>query len=95
MPICPNCDVAYLDGESHNCGDRTGERPSVNWSTLGGAVSGGIVGIVLVAALFAGLGEPWFIIKAVFLGAPFGAALGAVIGARRASQKHRAHSIHP
>jgi hypothetical protein len=56
-------------------------------------VSGGIVGIVLVAALFAALGEPWFIIKAVFFGAPFGAALGAVIHARRASQKHRARSI--
>ena len=88
MPICPNCDLAYLDGESHHCGDRTDQRPSANWVTLGGAVSGAIAGIVLVTVVsIMADGGPYPILLGLVFGAPFGALIGALVGARRAARK--------
>ena len=88
LPICPDCDVAYLDGESHRCGDRTGAPPSANWITMGGALSGAIAGIVLVTTLsIMANNEPYPIILGVVFGGPFGAVIGALVAARRASRK--------
>ena len=49
MPICPRCNVAYLDSETHTCGadlwPKTGQFP---WRLLGYIVLG------LVVAYFVG-----------------------------------------
>ena len=90
MPICPNCDVAYLDEESHTCGGRAGESWFIAWRTLGGAACGAIGGFVLMTILcdvIKGARNIWCVFAGAVLGVPVGAAIGAVIADRRVSRR--------
>jgi hypothetical protein len=90
MPICPNCDVAYLDGESHKCGQTGGMSRFVVWRTLRGAACGAVGGLVLMTILcdvIEGGRNIWCVLAGAVIGVPIGAAVGAVIAGRRASRR--------
>jgi hypothetical protein len=78
MPICPNCRIAYLDGEAHRCTRRT---------SVGGAVAGTLAGAVigfLLATVGYGTitGSNLSCVVGLFVGAPLGGLVGAVVGSR-------------
>jgi hypothetical protein len=90
LPICPNCDVAYLDGESHTCGGTTGMSWSVAWRTLAGAACGAVGGFVLMTILcdvIKGARNIWCVLEGAALGVPISAAVGSVIAGRRGSRR--------
>ena len=90
MPICPNCEVAYVDGESHACGGTTSVSAAVVWRTLGGAACGTVVGFVLMTILcdlIEGARSIWCVLGDAAIGVRIGAAVGAVIAVRRVSRR--------
>ena len=90
MPICPECDVAYLDGESHTCGGKTGTLASVVWRTLGGAACGAVAGFLLMTILcdvIEGARNIWCVLAGAVIGVPIGAAVGSVIGDRSVGRR--------
>jgi len=77
MPICPNCKVAYMDGESHTC-------LAKSQSTLGalaGLVAGAALGFVvcLIPIFLFANGSAQAPLLAIFIGAPVGALVGAIV----------------
>jgi len=91
MPICPNCDVAYLDGESHSCGGTTGMSWSVVYRTLAGAACGAVGGFALMTLILCdairGTRNIWCVLDGAMIGGPIGAAVGSVIAGRIVSRR--------
>jgi hypothetical protein len=90
MPTCPECQLAYLEGESHRCAEAIGEPLSVASITLGHAAGGAIAGAILFTILcitLDGTGGPTCFLFGGVIGAPVGVAIGALVGARRARRK--------
>ena len=90
VPVCPHCDVAYLDGESHRCGGKTRRPRSVVWVTLRGAAFGAVGGL-LVMTIFCdvvdGARNIWCVLFGAVIGVPLGAAVGALVGGREGKSR--------
>jgi hypothetical protein len=80
MPVCPRCDTAYLDDESHKCEprNRLGEALGIVFGTLLGALAGFCLDF---------LPQNGGTLAAIFT-VPIGAVLGAVMGYRAAARQH-------
>jgi hypothetical protein len=77
MAICPKCRTAYLDGESHRCDP----KGSGIIGTLVGALAGAGCGVLLVIFADVVFHSDGWAYGAFYLGVPFGAIVGALIGA--------------
>jgi hypothetical protein len=91
MPICPNCQMAYLPGESHHCerdNRPTGQPLSPGWRAVAVACWGAGVGGVAMFGLCMATNSfgPGCVVAGLISGAPIGACVGAVIGYRRATR---------
>jgi hypothetical protein len=85
MPVCPRCDVAYLDSETHKC-EPTASQWAVGAGVVAGVVTGGAFGFVvcLFGFALASGGDAQSGLGALFIGTPVGAIIGAIIGWRAA-----------
>lgn len=78
MPVCGRCDVAYLEGETHQCAGRRASMLGAAGGVVLGAVSGAILSfLAYVFATGTRIGA-----TVMLLGIPAGAILGAVWGSR-------------
>ena len=77
MPVCPKCRTAYLDGESHQCGP----KGSGIIRTLAGALTGVACGVLAMVLAYVVFHSGEWAYGAFYLGIPFGAIVGALIGA--------------
>ena len=92
MPLCPKCDIAYLDGETHTCPPRRTGRARVLLAAyvVGGAILGTLVVWILIAALIYDKPEAVLVLAlAPYLGVPLGGWVGWSLGARRFPKTHR------
>jgi MFS family permease len=86
VPICPKCDVAYLDGETHICPpSRTArERGLLAAYVAGGVILGTVVATTLLVAWINDRPGGHFVLGlGPFFGAPLGGWAGWFVGARR------------
>lgn len=80
MPVCPSCDMAYLDGERHSCTPRT--RPlRLILAIGGGAIAGAVCGwFSFIAVACNAYPDAQCGLIGPFVGAPVGAIVGGAIG---------------
>jgi hypothetical protein len=71
MPVCPECGIAYLDGESHVCPPLKHSR---GFDVVVGAIGGACLGFMFWWATAIMLNNP-----IGFVGVPLGAAVGVVL----------------
>jgi hypothetical protein len=78
MPICPNCRIAYLEGEAHKC-----ERGTSVVGVVAGALTGAVIGSLLVTVGYGIItGSNLSGLVGMFVGAPLGGLVGALVGGR-------------
>ena len=78
MPICPRCEVAYLDGETHVCE----RRRRTLWTPLvviGAPVIGGVAAVLVVVVGLCPRGESLCGLFGPFIAFPAGALGGGVV----------------
>lgn len=93
MPVCPNCRIAYLAGESHDCRDFR-PVPTIRSTVARGTLLGATVGVLVLltqSLLSQNPGLLARVMDSLVTGSVVGGLTGGSIGAIIAERRTRHH----